>query len=97
MTVAGAINRESAGSYTITVRATSTDTSSTTQNYTITIGDVDEFDVGTVTDTNASSNTVDENAANGTTVGITASATDNDAPRMESLIPSLMMQAGVLP
>ncbi len=71
--------RETAATYNITVRATSTDSSSTTQVYTISLGDVDEFDVGSVSDTNATTNAVNENAAIGTTVGITASASDADA------------------
>ncbi len=72
VTVAGAIDRETAASYNITVRATSADTSFSTQTFTITVNDVDEFDVGTVTDGDATANAVNENAANGTAVGITA-------------------------
>ncbi len=79
VTVAGSLDRETAATYNITVRATSTDSSSTTQVYTISLGDVDEFDVGSVSDTNATTNSVNENAAIGTTVGITASASDADA------------------
>ncbi|MFO0923544.1 MAG: cadherin domain-containing protein [Pirellulales bacterium] len=80
VTVAGAINRETDGaSRTITVRATSADGSYTDQNFTIGINDIDEFDVGTVSDTNATTNAVNENAANGTLVGLTASASDSDA------------------
>ena len=79
VTVAGGIDREAAGTYNITVRATSTDTSTTTRVFTITIGDVDEFDVGAVTDVDATANAVDENAVTGTLVGITASANDADA------------------
>ena len=79
VTVAGGIDREAAGTYNITVRATSTDTSTTTRVFTITIGDVDEFDVGAVTDVDATANAVDENAAFGTAVGITATASDADA------------------
>ncbi|MFM7739693.1 MAG: cadherin repeat domain-containing protein, partial [Planctomycetota bacterium] len=79
VTVAGGIDREAAGSYNITIRATSSDTSFSTQSFTINIGDVDEFDVGAVIDTNATSNNVNENAAIGTVVGITASASDADA------------------
>ncbi len=80
VTVAGAINRESDGpSRTITVRATSADGSFTDQNYTIAINDVDEFNVGPVTDTNAVADTVSENATVGTVVGITASASDADS------------------
>ena len=51
VTVAGGIDREAAASYDITVRATSSDTSTTTRTFTIAIGDVDEFDVGAVSDT----------------------------------------------
>ena len=79
VTVAGAIDRETAASYNITVRATSADTSFSTQIFTIAVNDVDEFDVGTVTDADATANAVNENAANGTVVGITASASDADA------------------
>ena len=53
------------GRYNITVRATSTDTSTTTRVFTITIGDVDEFDVGAVSDADATANAVDENAVGG--------------------------------
>jgi hypothetical protein len=63
VTVAGAINREADGaSRSITVRATSSDGSYTDQVFSIAINDVDEFDVGSVTDTNATSNNVNENA-----------------------------------
>ena len=79
VTVAGGIDREAAGSYDITVRATSSDTTTTTRTFTITISDVDEFDTGAVSDGNAAANAVNENAANGTTVGITAAASDADA------------------
>ena len=51
VTVAGAIDRETAASYNITIRATSTDSSTSTSTRTINIGDVDEFNVGAVTDT----------------------------------------------
>ena len=40
-----------------------------TQVMTININDVDEFDVGPITDSDAAANAVDENAANGTAVG----------------------------
>ncbi len=80
MTVAGAINREADGpTRNITVRATSADGSFTDQAFTIAINDVDEFDVGAVNDTDATTNAVNENAAVGTTVGITSSASDADA------------------
>ncbi len=79
VTVAGAIDREAAGTYAVIIRATSTDTSWSTQTFTITVGDVNEFSVGSVGDNNASANEVSENAAIGSTVGITAAATDADA------------------
>jgi hypothetical protein len=72
------LNFESATSHGITVRATSSDGSFSTANYTISLTDVDEFDVGAIIDTNAASNSVVENSANGTAVGITASASDAD-------------------
>ena len=43
------------------------------------LNDVDEFDVSAPVDTNAAANAVDENAAIGTVVGITAFASDADA------------------
>ncbi len=46
---------------------------------TINVNDVDEFDVGPITDSDAAANAVDENAANGTVVGVTALASDADA------------------
>ena len=61
------------------MRATSADGSFTDQVLAININDVDEFDVGAVTDSDAAANAVDENAANGTVVGVTALATDADA------------------
>ena len=80
VTVAGAIDREADGpSRNITVRATSSDGSFTDQAFTININDVDEFDVGAVTDSDAAANTVAEDAVVGTAVGITASASDADA------------------
>ncbi len=80
VTVAGAINRETDGaSRSITVRAFSPDGSFTDNVFSISIADVNEFSVSTPTDTNASANSIAENSANGTVVGITASASDSDA------------------
>ncbi|MFN9878834.1 MAG: cadherin repeat domain-containing protein, partial [Planctomycetota bacterium] len=73
------LNYEAATSHSITVRATSADSSWSTQTFTINLTDVDEFDVGAVTDSNAAANSLAENSANGTSVGITASASDADA------------------
>ncbi|MFN6205762.1 MAG: cadherin repeat domain-containing protein, partial [Planctomycetota bacterium] len=73
------LNYEVATSHSITVRATSADGSWSTQSFTISLTDVDEFDVGPVTDTNAAANSLAENSANGIAVGITAAASDADA------------------
>ena len=65
--MAGAIDREADGaSRSITVRATSTDGSFQTRVFTISIDDVDEFDVGAISDSDVTANVVNENAANGT-------------------------------
>jgi hypothetical protein len=77
--VSGAIDRETAASYDIVVRATSTDSSFTTNVFTIAVTDVDEFDTSSIIDTNAIANTVPENSANGTLVNVTAFASDADA------------------
>ncbi len=45
----------------------------------ITVTDVDEFDVTVPTDSNVATNAVDENVAAGTVVGVTAFASDADA------------------
>jgi hypothetical protein len=47
--------------------------------FTLSVADVNEFDVGPVTDRDAAENAVYENAAAGTSVNITASARDADA------------------
>lgn len=73
------LDREAAASWTITVRATSEDGSTSTKDFAIQLLDVDEFDVGEVTDRNAAANSVAENAANGTVVGLTAFGADLDA------------------
>jgi VCBS repeat-containing protein len=80
VTTAAAIDREALGaSVTIEVTATSADTSTAAQSFSIAINDLDEFDVTTPTDTNAAANAVNENVAVGTLVGVTASASDADA------------------
>ncbi|MDQ8023504.1 MAG: DUF4347 domain-containing protein, partial [Moraxellaceae bacterium] len=63
--------------YVVTVQVSDGSTTDT-QTITVTVTDVDEFDVSAVTDSNAAANTVAENASNGTTVGITATASDAD-------------------
>src|SRR6266849_3180288 len=64
----------SGGSYLITVQATDTsDSSTSTQNFTINVNDVAPSQP---TDTDGAANSVQEGAANGSTVGVTASSTD---------------------
>ncbi len=78
VTVAGSLDAETATSYTITVRATSSDSSISTQSFTINLLDVNEFPTTAISDTNVATNQVAENSAIGTTVGITAYASDGD-------------------
>ncbi len=80
VTVAGAIDRETDGaSRSITIRAMSSDGSFSDQVFSISIGDIDEFNVGSIADINLASNVVDEFAASGTSVGVIALANDADA------------------
>ena len=72
------LDRETAASHTIVVKATSADGSSQTQSYDISIADVNEFGITAIADTNTGTNVVDENSAIGATVGITAFASDAD-------------------
>ncbi|WP_298967182.1 cadherin repeat domain-containing protein, partial [uncultured Roseibium sp.] len=69
---------ETEGSINVTVTATSTDGSTSQETFTIAVSDVDEVDVSAVSDTDASANSIAENASEGTQVGITALATDAD-------------------
>src|SRR5207237_1375347 len=72
-------DRESNASLGVTVRATSAYGSHADQGFTIAINDVNEFSVSTPVDNNAAANAVNENAATGTLVGVTAFASDADA------------------
>ncbi|MEP3431167.1 MAG: cadherin repeat domain-containing protein, partial [Roseibium sp.] len=63
----------------IIVTATSSDGSSTSDTYNLTITDVNESAVSAVTDTDGSANTIAENAGDGASTGIQVSATDADA------------------
>ncbi len=73
------LDREQAAAWSVNVLATSQDGSTSQRAFTIFIGDVNEFAVGPVTDVNTALNAVNENAPNGTLVGITARAIDGDA------------------
>jgi hypothetical protein len=78
VTVAGPLDAEAAQSLTIVVQATSSDRSQWTQAYTVAVTDVDEFDLVAVGDADTAADAVAENAAVGTTVGITARSVDAD-------------------
>ena len=83
---------ESSQTMQIEVTATSDDGSTSTQTFNIAINDADEFDVSAVTDSDATADQVVENAANGTTVGVTALASDQDGA--DSVTYSLSNDAG---
>ncbi len=74
------LNFEATPSYSLTVQVTDNGVPAASSSATVTVNvtNVNEAP-GAVTDANAATSTVAENAANGTTVGITASATDPDA------------------
>ena len=77
----GDLNYESKSSYSLLIVAyTAADASGDSDSsfVTINVNDVDEFDVTAPSDTDATSNTVQENSASGTTVGVTASSSDAD-------------------
>ena len=61
----------------VTVKATSTDGTSNTKDFTINVSDVNE-PITVVSDSNVISDTVPENSSGSTLVGVTASATDED-------------------
>jgi len=80
VTVAGAIDRESGATRSITVRATSDDGSTTTQGFVIAINDLDEFDITAISDSDATLDAVDENALAIVVVAATSTDTPDDGP-----------------
>jgi VCBS repeat-containing protein len=78
VTLSGALDAETNSNLTIEVTASSSDGSSNTGQFDITVTDVNEFPLGSVTDSNTAANTIAENATAGTLAQITASATDPD-------------------
>ncbi len=72
------LDRESVSALTITVRVSDLAGAWVEQNIEVNLNDVDEFDVGTISDSSASSNSIAENAIVGTFVGIVAIASDSD-------------------
>ena len=86
------LDAETAVSHTVTIRATSDDTSTSTQSFTIAVNDIDESDVGPVSDDDPTANSVSESAGSDTPVGITALAVDPDVS--DSVSYSLLNDAG---
>ncbi len=72
------LDYEAATSHNITVKVTSSDGSTNTQVFTINLSNVNDNGV-VISDSNAAANTVAENAANGSTVGLTVLGVDGDA------------------
>ena len=69
---------EAATTHTLRVEALSTDGSTTLGDFTVVLGDEDEFDVTPITDTDGRADGISETAANGAEAGITAFAQDFD-------------------
>jgi hypothetical protein len=69
---------ETGGAIDIVVTSTSEDGSTSNETFTLAVSDINEASVGSISDTNTDTNAVSENAAAGTSVGITASASDSD-------------------
>ncbi|MCG7529751.1 cadherin domain-containing protein, partial [Psychrobium sp. MM17-31] len=82
VTIAGNLDFETAASHTVTVIATSTDGSTSSDSFTINVTDAESGDkdraVSPLSDTDDSANKVSENADIGDIVGVTAFAKDED-------------------
>jgi large repetitive protein len=78
-------DHETEASIEITVTATSADGSSSSQAFTLAVSDVNEAAVSALSDSNNAANAVDENAAIGTSVGITAFAVGHRRHRFRQL------------
>jgi hypothetical protein len=79
VTVSGVLDRETASTHSIVIRATSLDMSSSTLSISIAVQDLDEFDVGPIVNSSVGGPRVSENAVAGTAVGLVANAVDTDA------------------
>jgi len=78
VTVAGNLDAEKAERHYLTVMAASSDGSTTEQNFLVIVRNVNEFAVGEVRDSDSAWDSVDENAAIGTPIGVLADARDDD-------------------
>jgi hypothetical protein len=66
--------------WSITAKGTSADGSFSLKGFTITLTDVDEYDIGNLGDFDAAPQSVPENSPNGTLVGLTVKGYDADRP-----------------
>ena len=93
LTVARGLDAEAAQSHTVVVRALSSDGGAQTQAWTVAVTDVDESDVGAITDTDTAPEVLAEDVAIGTRVGLTALAQDADVSN-HTITYSLLDSAG---
>ncbi len=81
ITTAAVLDHEAAGERNFTVTATSSDGSTATRDFSVSVTDLPDEDLSPITDTNltaGSDGIIDENSATGSTVGITANSVDGD-------------------
>ena len=78
VTLGAALDAEAASSHVIIVRADSSDGSFNSQAFTIVVQDVNESALSVLTDVDAAADQIDEGAAAGSRVGVTARAVDAD-------------------
>ncbi|TWU40253.1 Cadherin domain protein [Novipirellula aureliae] len=78
VTDSGRLDYESITQHSITVRVTDSTGGSYEEDFTVSLDDVNEFNISTPVDANLSVNAVNENSAIGTIVGFTAFAVDAD-------------------
>lgn len=73
------LDREAEETVTVTITSTDEGGLSVSEDFTITVADINEFAVSALTDSDPSANTISETAAAGADTGITAAASDADA------------------
>ncbi|SEA73047.1 cadherin domain-containing protein [Rubrimonas cliftonensis] len=78
VTTAAALDHETAASHAIEVLSTSSDGTTTSETFTITVNDLNEAALGATGDADGAADAVDENLAAGAVVGVTARASDAD-------------------
>lgn len=78
VTLAAAVDYETAARYTIIARATSEDGTFRETSFSISINNINDNSISGITDANSTANQVTSNATEGTAVGITARAVDAD-------------------